>query len=141
MQPSLVPEGSYRDVEGEADSPFVSAGIPAGHWPAPGRVEFLGVTLRYAGQSVPALSGLDLDVPGGSKIGICGRTGKFCLELRHISSPAPLAGNITPAACPFQCSQIRLRALRRPAQGVKSLLLHGSHVLDQIHLPHIIAGL
>jgi ABC-type multidrug transport system fused ATPase/permease subunit len=93
LQPLLVPEGSYRDAEGEADSPFVSAGIPAGHWPAPGRVEFLGVMLRYAGQSVPALSGLDLDVPGGSKIGICGRTGKFCLESRHISSLAPLAGN------------------------------------------------
>ena len=44
-------------------------------WPALGRVESAGVTLRYAGQSAPALSGLDLDVAGGRKIGICGRTG------------------------------------------------------------------
>ena len=44
-------------------------------WPALGRVEFAGVALRYAGQSAPALSGLDLDVAGGRKLGICGRTG------------------------------------------------------------------
>ena len=90
QQPLLVPEGSYREGEGEAGPPFVSAGIPAGHWPASGHVEFMGVMLRYAGQSVPVLSGLDLDVPGGSKIGICGRTGKSCLGPRHISFPAPL---------------------------------------------------
>ena len=38
-------------------------------------MEFAGVVLRYAGQSAPALSGLDLDVAGGRKIGVCGRTG------------------------------------------------------------------
>ena len=130
QQPLLVPEGSYREDDGEAGPPFVSAGIPARRWPAPGHVEFMGVMLRYAGQSVPALSGLGLDVPGGSKIGICGRTGKSCLESRHVSSPAPLAGNTTPAACPFQCSKIRFRALQRLAEGGKSKLLHGSNILD-----------
>ena len=45
----------------------------------------MGVVLRYAGQSTPALDGLDLDVPGGSKIGVCGRTGKPSVPmLQHI---------------------------------------------------------
>ena len=60
----------------------------------PGRVEFMGVVLRYAGQSAPALDGLDLDVPGGSKIGVCGRTGKLsvlCLD-QELSCLIGLAG-------------------------------------------------
>ena len=69
-QPALLP--GAREVEGDQGS-----GPPAlsRQWPALGRVEFAGVVLRYAEQSAPALSGLDLDVAGGRKIGICGRTG------------------------------------------------------------------
>lgn len=66
-----------------------AAGQPTGHWPAPGRVEFMGVTLRYAGQSAPALSGLDLDVPGGTKMGVCGRTGKMTTYLTLLLSREP----------------------------------------------------
>ena len=71
-RPSLVPLPGAGYQEGDRGS-----GTPAlsRQWPALGRVEFAGVVLRYAGQSAPALSGLDLDVAGGRKIGICGRTG------------------------------------------------------------------
>ena len=75
-QPQLLPAGGSE----EGGPRSASAGLPAAHWPMPGRVEFVGVVLRYAGQSAPALDGLDLDVPGGTKIGVCGRTGKLPLS-------------------------------------------------------------
>ena len=67
--PSLAPLPGAGHQEGSGP-PALSR-----QWPALGRVEFAGVALRYAGQSAPALSGLDLDVAGGRKLGICGRTG------------------------------------------------------------------
>ncbi len=76
-QLELLPAGGAEQGFGGAGPRSASAGSPAAHWPMPGRVEFMGVVLRYVGQSAPALDGLDLDVPGGSKIGVCGRTGKF----------------------------------------------------------------
>lgn len=82
LQPQLLPASSYREGNEECGTPAASVGSPVGHWPMPGRVEFMNVGLRYAAQSAPALNGLDLDVPGGSKIGVCGRTGKSVLLYR-----------------------------------------------------------
>ena len=76
-QPRLLSASISGEGFEEAGPPSATIGSPAAHWPMPGRVEFMGVVLRYAGQSAPALNGLDLDVPGGSKIGICGRTGQL----------------------------------------------------------------
>ena len=95
-QPQLLPAATSGEGFGEAGPPSASAGSPAAHWPMPGRVEFIGVVLRYAGQSAPALNGLDVDVPGGSKIGICGRTGKlpvnfFCALTRMAGTGAASA--------------------------------------------------
>ena len=75
-QPQLLPASSHREGDGYLETPAASVSSPVGHWPMPGRVEFIDVGLRYALQSAPALNGLDLDVPGGSKIGVCGRTGE-----------------------------------------------------------------
>ena len=80
-QPQVLPAGGSEEGLQEAGPRSASAGLPAAHWPMPGRVEFMGVVLRYAGQSAPALNGLDLDVPGGSKIGVCGRTGELLISL------------------------------------------------------------
>jgi ATP-binding cassette, subfamily C (CFTR/MRP), member 1 len=48
-------------------------------WPVEGRIAFRNVQLRYR-QGLPlVLKGLDLQIPGGSKVGIVGRTGACVL--------------------------------------------------------------
>lgn len=40
-----------------------------------GEVRFRNVTFRYPGSSVPAIEGIDLTIPAGSKVAVVGRTG------------------------------------------------------------------
>ena len=58
------------DREPRVTSPPGAPPLPEG----PGRVEFLGVTLRYDG-SEPSLSGVDLVVPAGRTVALVGPTG------------------------------------------------------------------
>ncbi|XP_073995302.1 sulfonylurea receptor isoform X2 [Rhodnius prolixus] len=44
-------------------------------WPAKGEIKFIGVSLRYDQRHEVAVSNLNLFIPPGQKIGICGRTG------------------------------------------------------------------
>ena len=44
-------------------------------WPSAGRIEFQGVELRYRPGLPLALRGVDVAIPGGTKVGVCGRTG------------------------------------------------------------------
>ncbi len=44
-------------------------------WPSSGRLTMSKFTLRYRPELPPAVDGITLDIAGGQKIGICGRTG------------------------------------------------------------------
>jgi ABC-type multidrug transport system fused ATPase/permease subunit len=46
-----------------------------GKWPTNGSIEFKGATLRYRPELPLVLKGLDIIIPGGSKVGVVGRTG------------------------------------------------------------------
>jgi len=44
-------------------------------WPERGEVTLRDVTLRYPSRPTPALDRINLDIPGGQRVGIAGRTG------------------------------------------------------------------
>ena len=44
-------------------------------WPSVGNIQFKNVQLRYRPTLPLALRGINLNIPGGSRVGICGRTG------------------------------------------------------------------
>ena len=50
-----------------------------GKWPSQGSIVFRGAKLRYRPGLPLVLKGLDLSIPGGSKVGVVGRTGTFIL--------------------------------------------------------------
>ncbi|KAF4462109.1 Multidrug resistance-associated 1 [Fusarium albosuccineum] len=49
--------------------------VPPSDWPSNGRVEIRNLTASYTVSKDPVLHGANLDIPAGSKIGICGRSG------------------------------------------------------------------
>ena len=44
-------------------------------WPQKGHVTFDNFTLRYRAELPPAIDKITVDISGGEKVGICGRTG------------------------------------------------------------------
>ncbi|SJL11398.1 uncharacterized protein ARMOST_14801 [Armillaria ostoyae] len=50
-------------------------GDPADKWPSIGQITFEDIVARYKPDVDPTLKGITFNVPGGSKLGICGRTG------------------------------------------------------------------
>ncbi|KAJ1732427.1 Transporter of the ATP-binding cassette (ABC) [Coemansia biformis] len=64
----------YASIDPEA--PYVVEGCrPAPNWPQASKIEFRDFTLRYRADLPPALSGINLTINPGEKIGIVGRTG------------------------------------------------------------------
>ncbi|KAJ1732354.1 Transporter of the ATP-binding cassette (ABC) [Coemansia biformis] len=64
----------YASIDPEA--PYVVDDCrPAPSWPQAGKIEFRDFTLRYRADLPPALSGINLTINPGEKIGIVGRTG------------------------------------------------------------------
>jgi ATP-binding cassette subfamily C (CFTR/MRP) protein 10 len=72
--------GALLQVRGRSVSPPRASPAPrpqqaaGADWPSAGRVTFANVWLRY-GLGPFVLQHLDLDVPAGTKLGLCGRTG------------------------------------------------------------------
>ncbi|KAL9054752.1 MAG: hypothetical protein Q9162_003950 [Coniocarpon cinnabarinum] len=64
----------YLDVEQEAP-PYIEDKSPSRDWPAEGAVEFRKYSTRYRVDFEPVLRDINLDIKGGEKIGIVGRTG------------------------------------------------------------------
>lgn len=65
-------------AEDSEESPLTEAKVVAvipAFWPSEGRIEFRGVTLKYAKQGPAILKGLNLMIKRKEKIGIVGRTG------------------------------------------------------------------
>jgi ABC-type multidrug transport system fused ATPase/permease subunit len=87
--------GNDLDVEkGLASPPSPLNDVPSS-WPQKGRVVISNLWMRYRPGLDPVLRGLDLVVPGGAKVGICGRTGagKSSLMLALFRIVEPEAGS------------------------------------------------
>lgn len=62
-----VPLEASRETEADK-------GIGTG-WPQTGHIVFKDVSLRYRSNLPKVLKGINLTIPGGSKVGVVGRTG------------------------------------------------------------------
>lgn len=69
-----VNEYSQIESEGERRT-AVDDGLPA-QWPVKGEIQVVNAKLRYRPDLPLVLKGLDILIPGGSKVGVVGRTGK-----------------------------------------------------------------
>lgn len=73
---------------------------PAGHvdppawWPSEGDIIFENVTIRYAPQYDPSLTGVSLRIPGGSTTALLGRTGM----LSRIQSLSIVVPEVSPGS-------------------------------------------
>ncbi|KAJ5384831.1 ABC transporter integral membrane type 1 [Penicillium concentricum] len=64
----------YYGTQLEEEAPLHQAEVPAS-WPEKGHIEFSSVEMRYRAGLPLVLQGLTMDVRGGERIGIVGRTG------------------------------------------------------------------
>ncbi|CAB3372321.1 Hypothetical predicted protein [Cloeon dipterum] len=64
----------YAKLPSEEYKEILEESFPK-NWPHEGHINFDGVSLRYDLSREPVVSKLQLDIPAGQKIGICGRTG------------------------------------------------------------------
>jgi ABC-type multidrug transport system fused ATPase/permease subunit len=64
----------YYGTQLEEEAPLHQAVVPAS-WPEKGHIEFINVEMRYRAGLPLVLQGLTMDVRGGERIGIVGRTG------------------------------------------------------------------
>ena len=81
----------------EAPAVVPGAPRPPPGWPSAGAVSVSGLVVRYRPDLDPALRGVSFDVPGGSSLGIAGRTGsgKSTLMLALFRIVEPEAGRVT----------------------------------------------
>ncbi|XP_060921677.1 multidrug resistance-associated protein 1 isoform X1 [Labrus mixtus] len=64
----------YSETEKEAEWKLDSSSLPAG-WPTEGRIQIRDFSLRYRPDLEPAIRNISIDIQGGEKVGIVGRTG------------------------------------------------------------------
>ncbi|CAJ1076635.1 multidrug resistance-associated protein 1 [Xyrichtys novacula] len=64
----------YRDTEKEAEWKLESSSLPPG-WPTQGCIDIRGFSLRYRHDLDPAICNININIQGGEKVGIVGRTG------------------------------------------------------------------
>lgn len=63
-------------IELKPEAPLeIEATKPSDDWPQTGSLKFQGVSARYRDNLDLVLKGVDFDVKGGEKVGVCGRTG------------------------------------------------------------------
>ncbi|CAI7862215.1 unnamed protein product, partial [Closterium sp. NIES-54] len=68
-------EGAWKDAHAEGEGIVVAGGGERGEWPKEGRVEFRHVSMAYRVGLPLVLSDVSFLIPGGSQVGIAGRTG------------------------------------------------------------------
>lgn len=90
--------GHLGHLEGGAESSVAVAGASASTptvavWPSAGGIRFEGATLTYRAGLEPALRGVTLDIPGGTTVGLVGKTGSGKSTLNvALFRLAPLSG-------------------------------------------------
>lgn len=69
---------------------------PSSQWPTEGAINFQNVSLCYRPGLPKVLNGVNLAIPGGIKVGVCGRTGagKSSLMLALFRIVEPEAGSV-----------------------------------------------
>ena len=67
LEYKAIPQEAARETDGDG-------ALPVG-WPLQGEIEFAGAALRYRPELPLAIKSLDLTIPGGSHVGVVGRTG------------------------------------------------------------------
>eukprot|EP01051_Picozoa_sp_SAG22_P002272 SAG22_NODE_100_length_20558_cov_10.189305_7_plen_738_part_00 len=85
----------YSDMP--VEPPMLRDTDPAeARWPSSGMIEFHGVSMRYRPHLPLALDGVDLQINGGERVGVCGRTGsgKSTLTMVIFRLVQPCAGTI-----------------------------------------------
>ena len=65
----------YADVIEQEPAHEIPEHKPAPEWPSQGQVSLKNVVMSYRAGLPPVLKGLSMDIKGGEKIGIVGRTG------------------------------------------------------------------
>uniref|UniRef100_A0A182MLB7 ABC transporter domain-containing protein n=1 Tax=Anopheles culicifacies TaxID=139723 RepID=A0A182MLB7_9DIPT len=85
---------SRTDVTGAVE-PFSYKSVPIS-WPLRGVIVYEGVSLRYENQKENIITNLNLTIPAGQRLGICGRTGsgKSSLALALFGALEVTAGRI-----------------------------------------------
>uniref|UniRef100_A0A182KF65 ABC transporter domain-containing protein n=1 Tax=Anopheles christyi TaxID=43041 RepID=A0A182KF65_9DIPT len=86
---------SSRAVEETGVEPFSYKSVPIS-WPLRGVIVYEGVSLRYENQKENIITNLNLTIPAGQRLGICGRTGsgKSSLALALFGALEVTAGRI-----------------------------------------------
>ena len=65
----------YSEMETCEAAPIVDSYRPPADWPTVGEVRFSGMSMRYKADDPLILKDINLLIPGGSKVGVAGRTG------------------------------------------------------------------
>ena len=66
---------AFNGIESEKKQCDENVPILDSHWPSQGKIHIEGLSLRYRDGLPLVLNGVTLDIPGGYKVGVCGRTG------------------------------------------------------------------
>lgn len=74
----------YIDLKPEAPLE-IEATQPSDDWPQSGSLKFEGISARYRENLDLVLRGIDFEVKGGQKVGVCGRTGAGKSSLTMVS--------------------------------------------------------
>lgn len=101
--------------------PVIADHRPPPQWPQKGEIAFEGLTATYRQDLPPVLSSVSFNVPGGSRVAICGRTGSG--ECHSPQAVYPMQ----PRKPPNGIACLVLRALRA---GKSSLMLTLFRILE-----------
>jgi ATP-binding cassette, subfamily C (CFTR/MRP), member 4 len=82
-------------------------------WPSKGAIEFKAVSVRYRKDTPDVLRNLSFSIPGGSKIGVVGRTGSGKSSLTLALCRLNIVSSGTIAIDNVDCSQVSMGTLRR----------------------------
>jgi ABC-type multidrug transport system fused ATPase/permease subunit len=66
---------AFRNIEPEGHEFDPNDSVVPEDWPSEGNVAMKNVALSYRPGLPRVLDGVDFSIPGGSKVGVCGRTG------------------------------------------------------------------
>ena len=111
QEKSVVPRGSDDKSPGDAAVVVAAEAPRPANWPSEGSISFQSVSMRYRDGPL-VLQDVSIDVRGGEKIGVCGRTGsgKSSLMVALFRIQELAGGQVLIDG--HDCSQVPLQELR-----------------------------